>query len=89
MVRESHRTQDFTNLGYFEVQLDPALETVNLIDLVVNTEIIEHSKMAALKRFSVIQLVGRGGRIRALTVWRAYSNGTPYSSVPGECITKL
>ena len=40
--------------------------------------------MAALRGFSVVQLVGRGGRIRLHSVWRAYSNGTPFSSVPGE-----
>ena len=42
--------------------------------------------MAALRRFSIVQLVGRGGRIRLLSVWRAYSNGTPFSSLPGKPI---
>jgi hypothetical protein len=43
---------------------------------------------AALRRFSVVQLVGRGGRIRLLSIWRAYSNATPFSSLPGKPIEK-
>lgn len=44
----------------------------------------KQTKMAALRGLSVVQLVFRGSRTRLVSSWRAYSNGTPFSSVPGE-----